>query len=217
VVVGRTAERRVVEPIGLLGHGQVDPITRNEELLAEVLGDVLGVERVSLDGHFFDDMGADSMVMARFCARLRNRSGVSSISMKDVYRNPTIRSLAAALDTAPASSRPAPIEATTAPDVQKQPGTGRRAGYSQYILCGAQQLLIFLGFCYGTALVLTAGYGWISAGAGPLEIYLRSAAFGGGTFLAACIVPIAAKWLLVGRWTRREIRIWSPGYVRSGR
>ena len=28
------------------------------------------VERVSVDSNFFDDLGADSMVMARFCARV---------------------------------------------------------------------------------------------------------------------------------------------------
>ena len=31
------------------------------------------VERVSVDSNFFDDLGADSMVMARFCARVRKR------------------------------------------------------------------------------------------------------------------------------------------------
>ena len=30
----------------------------------------MGVERVSVDSHFFDDLGADSMVMAQFCARV---------------------------------------------------------------------------------------------------------------------------------------------------
>ncbi len=36
-----------------------------------MLADVVGVERVSVDSNFFDDLGADSMVMARFCARVQ--------------------------------------------------------------------------------------------------------------------------------------------------
>ena len=64
--------------------------------LAEVLAGVLGVEQVSVDAHFFDDLGADSMVMARFCARARKRDDLPSVSIKDVYRHPTITGLALA-------------------------------------------------------------------------------------------------------------------------
>ena len=53
--------------------------------LAEVLAEVVGAERVSPDAHFFDDLGADSMLMARFCARVRKRADLPSVSMQDVY------------------------------------------------------------------------------------------------------------------------------------
>src|SRR5205807_1220114 len=33
-------------------------------------------------------------------------------------------------------------------------------------------------------------------------------------FLVVCAVPIAAKWLLIGRWRARQIRLWSLDYVR---
>ena len=39
-----------------------------------MLAEVMQVERVSVDSNFFDDLGADSMVMARFCAREAARS-----------------------------------------------------------------------------------------------------------------------------------------------
>src|SRR6266478_9950096 len=88
------------------------PTTGVESIFAEVLADVLRVERVSVDSHFFDELGADSLVMAHFCARVRKRGNLPPVSMKDVYAYPTIRSLAAALaDIAPTSpSVPAPIE-----------------------------------------------------------------------------------------------------------
>ena len=74
--------------------------------LAEVLADVMHIEQVPVDGHFFDDLGADSLVMAQFCARVRKREDLPSVSMKDVYRHPTIRSLAAALVPAAAPVDP---------------------------------------------------------------------------------------------------------------
>src|SRR4051812_50025889 len=58
-----------------------------EKALTEVLAEVLGVERVAADGNFFDDLGADSMVMARFCARVRKRPDLPPVSMKDVYQD----------------------------------------------------------------------------------------------------------------------------------
>ena len=69
----------------------------SERLFAEVLADIVGAEHVSVDSHFFDDLGADSMLMARFCARVRKRTDLPSVSMPDIYKHPTIRSLAAAL------------------------------------------------------------------------------------------------------------------------
>src|SRR5437763_10271881 len=72
-------------------------MTHTERVLAEILAVVLRVDQLSADSHFFDELGADSLVMARFCARVRKRGDLPSISMQDVYHHPTIRSLGAAL------------------------------------------------------------------------------------------------------------------------
>src|SRR6266498_4767965 len=108
-----------------------DAMTPAERTFAEVLADVLRVDRLSVESHFFDELGADSLVMAKFCARVRKRGDLPSVSMQDIYRHPTIRSLAAALvDVAPSSSKssvPAAIEAATATSTL------------EYVLCGALQ------------------------------------------------------------------------------
>jgi non-ribosomal peptide synthetase-like protein len=162
------------------------------------------VERVSVDGHFFDDLGANSLVMAHFCARVRKRTDLPSASMKDIYRHPTIRSLATGLaDAAPVKpSVPAPTEAVTP------------AGTARYALCGALQFLLFLGYSFLAGLVADRGYTWVSAGSGVIDIYLRSFVFGGIGFIGLCTFPIAAKWLLVGRWKAREFPVWGLTYLR---
>ncbi len=38
-----------------------------------MLAGVIDVERVSVESHFFNDLGANSLVMAQFCARIRKR------------------------------------------------------------------------------------------------------------------------------------------------
>jgi non-ribosomal peptide synthetase-like protein len=183
-----------------------------ERKFAELLADITRIEQVPVDSHFFDDLGADSMVMARFCARIRKRPDLPAVSMKDIYRHPTVRSLATAFtDVVPAAVEapvPSPTEALTPLP------TARRAGTQQYVLCGALQLLIFLAYCYLAGFIADIGYDWISAGSGLRDIYLRSVLFGDASVLGLCALPILAKWALVGRWKPQEIHVWSLAYVR---
>ncbi len=177
-----------------------------ETVFAEVLADVLRVDRVSVDGHFFDELGADSLVMAHFCARVRKRGNLPSVSMKDIYAHPTIRSLAAALADVPPSSAKSPVAAAI--EVATPTST------LEYVLCGTLQLLFFLGYSYFAALGVGAGYEWIFAGPNNLDIYVRLLLAGVAGFLVLCILPILTKWMLIGRWKPQQIRIWSLAYVR---
>src|SRR2546427_9654467 len=127
--------------MSVLIENQSEPATNSvESTFAEVLAEVMRVDRVSVDSHFFDELGADSLVMAHFCARVRKCGNLPSVSMKDVYAHPTIRGLAAAaLDLAPKPAKP-PVSAA----VESPTPTSAR----EYILCGALQALFFFAYCY---------------------------------------------------------------------
>jgi non-ribosomal peptide synthetase-like protein len=201
-----------VPTAGAVAQSTVDdrnrwPLTATEPALAEILAEVVGFEEVSVDSDFFDDMGADSMVMARFCARIRKREDLPSVSMKDIYRYPTIRSLASALgNTVPAASTEPPLPAGA-----EQPRPVSTAGY---VLCGTLQLLYFVGLACLVSVIIDGIYGWSSAASDLVEIYLRSLLAGTVAFLVASTIPILAKWLLIGRWKAGSFRIWSLTYFR---
>src|SRR5689334_13590865 len=76
------------------------PVTATEVVLerrlAELLAAVVKKADVSVDANFFQDLGADSLVMARFCARVRKQPDLPAVSIKDIYQNPSISALAAA-------------------------------------------------------------------------------------------------------------------------
>ena len=194
-----------VAPSAISQAFQVASENSVEQALADVLAEILSVDRVSVDDHFFDDLGADSMVMARFCARARKRPDLPSVSMKDVYGAPTVRRLAAALG----ESEPGPAEPPPEPD--DTPGAG---GKFAYILCGTLQLLIFVAYISLTSFITARAYDWVSADVGILREYLRSVVVGGALFLGTAILPIIMKWVLIGRWKRQEIPVWSLAYVR---
>jgi non-ribosomal peptide synthetase-like protein len=182
-----------------------------DRAFAEVLAEVMRIEHVPVDSNFFDDLGADSMVMTRFCARVRKRPDLPAVSIKDIYQHPTITSLATALGGGPVQVESPAAAAVEAPASVEVAAPARR---SEMILCGALQLLTFLGYSYLAAVVIAQGYEWVSAGSGLLDIYLRSVLAGCALFGFLFTVPILAKWILIGRWQPKQIRIWSLAYVR---
>ncbi|MEV4603459.1 Pls/PosA family non-ribosomal peptide synthetase [Amycolatopsis sp. NPDC049253] len=187
---------------------------RTERVYAEVLADVAKVDQVSAESHFFDDLGVNSLVMAHFCARVRKRADVPSVSMKDVYANPTARGLATALtDDEPDEAE----SATEAPDREQDPAPAPdlpRAGTGAYVLCGLLQFVTFLGYSYLAALLVVRGASWVYASANLLEVYVRLVVFGGASLIGLCLLPIVAKWVLIGRWKPQRIRVWTPAYFR---
>ena len=214
---GKTDRNSLPAPRGqrrLAGRGEyVAPADGTEQELAGLLADVLRVDQVSADSHFFADLGADSLLMARFTAAIRARGGLSAVSMKDIYLHPTIRQLAAALAGAgPASApgtAPGPAEALAGPAEHEATATGT----SRYLLCGVLQLLVFAAYACLASAWLNIRLGWVTAGPGILTVYARAAVVGGGGLLAMGMLPVAAKWVLIGRWKRQRIRVWSLSYV----
>ena len=200
----------------LAGTLTAEPATSAEGILAEMLAGVMKTEQVPVDSHFFDDLGADSLVMAKFCARVRKREGLPRVSMKDIYAHPTIRSLAESLGIAEAEAE-VNLDAVATLIQPRDPMLVRAAAPAstrQYFMCGALQFLFFLCYAWAAALIGAWAYEWISAAKGYEDVYLRSVVFGGAGFIVLCTVPILAKWVLIGRWKAQQIRIWSLGYFR---
>ena len=177
-----------------------------ESVLAEVLAGVVRKEHIPVDSHFFEDLGANSLVMAHFCARVRKRPDLPAVSMRDVYGHPTIRRLAAALAETPEE---APAQVPAQVTTPAEPGSTAR-----YVLCGALQFVVFALYCVLAGTVTARGYEWISAGDGVADVYGRAVVFGGALFAGMCVFPVLAKWLLVGRWKETDFPVWSLAYVR---
>ncbi len=108
-----------------------DPQAALGDRLAARLADVVVAASIASDANFFDDLGADSMTMARFCARVRKQPDLPSISMRDIYAHPTLAGLSAALSEVRAETAPAPAGPTSgavAP-VERPPFRASAAAY----------------------------------------------------------------------------------------
>src|SRR5437667_120497 len=132
----RSADTKAVAEATVIADGPGAATTGAESILAGVLAGVLRVDRVSVDSHFFEELGADSLVMAHFCARVRKRGDLPSVSLKDIYAHPTIRSLAAAL----ADVVHRPLQPAVSAPIHASTPTGTHGS----IVCAALQALFYL-------------------------------------------------------------------------
>ncbi len=175
-----------------------------ERAIVDAVAGLLGLDQVSVDSDFFSDLGMNSLLLAQLCARLRERPELPPVATKDVYQNPTPRRLAAALANAAPAARP----------TAAGPREVRVAKLGSVLLTGLLQAGLGLAGLVLTAQLLVLGYDWLSATTGLLDGYLRAAGFGSALFAGLTLLPVLAKWTLIGRWTATEIPIWSLRYVR---
>jgi non-ribosomal peptide synthetase-like protein len=180
----------------------VAPKSDSERALVATLCEILKLDAVSTRQHFFEELGANSLLMARFCAKIRGNPGMSNVSMRDIYMHPTIEKLAEHLDH------------TVEGFVAAKPEPFHIPSDLSYWTCGALQLAFYGAYALFGLWVLDTGYDWAVAASGGLELYARSVIFAAGSFLALTAISIVAKWALIGRFKAQSIPIWSLAYFR---
>lgn len=80
----------------------VPPATGTEQAIAAIWAEVLELDRVGVNDHFFD-LGGDSLRLTRVQARLRLRLG-DELSLVTLFEYPTIQALARHLDASPGTA-----------------------------------------------------------------------------------------------------------------
>ncbi len=182
----------------------VAPRNGIEAKLAAALAGILKVDAVSVEDHFFHDLGAHSLLMARYCAEVRRMPGISGISIRDVYLNPTIEKLATQIGS----------QETEAPVATRQEQY-RIPTNLEYYGCGALQLLFYTVMGVFALSVLLTGFHWTYAAVGNTGLlYARIMLFLAGAYVGLSALPIAAKWLLIGKWKEDIFPVWSLRYFR---
>lgn len=166
----------------LTGDTFVAPKTDSETILERALADILRLERVSVEHHFFEDLGANSLLMARLCARIRQNPGMSNVAMRDIYQHPTIASLADHLDHALIDGVVA-----TKPEPFHEPSD------ASYYTCGALQAAFYA--CYGLIgiWIFDVGIEWAYAGKGAL-----GAKIGRNVVIKCRFIPVCSDLISIG-------------------
>jgi non-ribosomal peptide synthetase-like protein len=186
----------------------VAPTTATQLALAGALSEIMKIDRVSIEDNFFQDLGAHSLLMARFGAEIRKRLKITAVSMQDIYQNPTLEKLARQIDSLPVDTA-SQIKRETIQESFHVPSN------LAYFGCGTLQLAWYLGWSAVGLWIFVAGIQWTYAAMPDLgEVYLRAIEYALGLFVFFSALPIALKWLLVGKFKPEAIPIWSLRYFR---
>lgn len=193
----------------------VEPATEWERQLCEVWKQVFHTETISCTDDFFTDLGGYSLLAAEVASLLRARHGCE-LPIREVYRHPTIQSLASFLEQQ-ASDR------ETSPTPEQQPRPSSRENFHRVSP-------LTRGICYTLqGISIAISYGLISL---PLLIlaYLILGVIDGTVSMAillsfiiatvflstplAIATSIVVKWLVIGRYKPGEYPVWSFYYFR---
>jgi len=218
----------------------VPPATPVQKQIAAVWADLVEAP-VSTQDDFFLDLGGHSLLAARMVSELRKTAPLERISMADVYRFPTVASLAARFEqtgdgrrqkAAPSPSPctdhgsnpkdtrsplPAPKPASPASD-PRHGGGHRLVPFWRHFWCGAAQavslvfVLTFFAMQWLTpyliyTILIEEEYGFARAIVGAFASLILF-------YPIMLVVPIVAKWLLIGRYKPGTYPLWGLFYFR---
>jgi len=186
-----------------ISESHAAPTNDAERALCAALGQTLGLEEVSIDGDFFTEYGAHSLLMARFCARIRQIDPAMHIAMRDVYTNPTVRRLARAIGARD------PVALPEAP-----PTPAAEVSDAAYYATGAAQLAAYGLAAFVAVSFADLSFRWTFAAASPLSLYLRALVVVSTTFFGLNALAVLARRVLLGANFPRVFPLWSVAYFR---
>ncbi|ACC81680.1 Pls/PosA family non-ribosomal peptide synthetase [Nostoc punctiforme] len=187
----------------------VPPATELEQELANTWGHIFGNNNISVEEDFFEDLGGHSLFAARTISNLRLNPILQSLSIADLYSHTTIRALANHIKgIQQQQSKPISQIYTKSHRTLRHHSNLRVWFYG-----GIQTLLLYLLFAIlGVPLILVLAntHSWSS----PLQICTRAILVSASWLLITLMLPIIAKWLLIGRFRPGRYPLWGWYYCR---
>ncbi|MEU5633346.1 non-ribosomal peptide synthase/polyketide synthase [Streptomyces rishiriensis] len=133
----KTDLRALPAPERAPASGHVPPRGPQEQALAEIWADLLGVAAVGATDDFFE-LGGDSILAARALARIREELGVR-LTVRDVFTARTVAALAPLLGEPSAAAPTEPIPRARREDVLPLSGAQRRLWFLDDLTAGGTE------------------------------------------------------------------------------
>ncbi len=195
----------------------VPPSNPVEEKLARIFAETLGLQTVSVEDDFFEDLGGHSLLAARLVSALRRDPCFSSVNLADIYRFPSVKALARAFPCEETSDIPG-IPVGSCENVSEAQNRKIAPDWKVWLSGIAQATSLFLY----VALLALPGLAFFKKALLVFEknpevsgtfTLLLLAGFG-VTFIWSLFLPIAFKWILLGKTRPRSHSLWGWFFLR---
>jgi non-ribosomal peptide synthetase-like protein len=188
---------------------RIAPRTDLEKQIAAVWEELFAPQPVSIRDDFFLDLGGHSLLAAKLVSRLRKLPDLSEVAVLDLYKYPTIESLAGYLERR--RQLPADVPGPAA-------GAFRPVSAAAHRLCGLLQLpalYLILGFASIQFLVPYAVHTLaVAKGYSALASLLFALASLLACYPLMLALAIIIKWLVIGRFQPGRYPLWGVYYYR---
>ena len=195
------------------GRELIAPKGPCETEIARHVAQAFGLENVSVEDDFFDDLGGHSLIVAKMVSAMRKVPMLAGLGLRDIYECPTVRRLAAVV----VSRRDDIRERNT--DAANTASPREYASDRKVWLCGIAQVssLFSLGGLMSLLWLslfnpLLARMDWARPDLTlTIEIFGLTLLF---SIAMAFTLPVVVKWTLLGRIKPGEYRLWGWFFLR---
>ncbi len=188
-------------------EAQEEPGTATEAVLLAAAQAVMPPQAIPFDADFFTDLGGHSLLAARFVSVVRQTPRLAGVTLQDMYRQRTLRALAAELD------RRTGNQATPVADLAFTPPPLLRR-----FLCGLAQAAVlpivvglmtfqWLGVFISYMLLTDSDATFLEEAISLIGIYML-------INIATLVLAVAGKWLILGRMKPGRYPLWGVYYFR---
>ena len=198
----------------------VPPRTDLEKQIVAVWEALLAPTPVSVQDDFFRDLGGDSLLAALMVSELRRSPTLRGLSMLDVYQYPTAEKLAArfAQPQSREGERPREPEHAIKSGLAGALALPAEVPFWRHFFCGAAQFVSLLCILSFFALQWLAPYltytVLIDEDYDFFESILGAFASLIVLYPLMLVIPIAVKWIMIGRYRPGAYPLWGTFYFR---
>ena len=179
-----------------------------EQEISDIWAKHFTLPTVGVEQDFFTDLGGHSLLAAQVAGSLYEKLG-QKVSVRDLYRYPTVRKLAYIINKQ-----------------AQEGGENENSALSEVPRVSAKwpwwtvaiQVIYFLSIIPVLALplifILPLGLEVIQQQTSVFEFSLKSIAVFGATWMGLILLAIASKWLLIGKYRPGIYPLWGSFYIR---
>ena len=191
----------------------IAPKTDLERHMALIWEEVLCCSSISVQANFFEDLGGHSLAAAKIVSLLRKIIGLENMSLLELYQYPTIENLALQFSGTYTGQKAINSE----DDIEKKPDIAKVNW--KYRLCGVMQFIgtyVLFGLRCWPILFIMLGCDYFYEknalfSLSAVEFFIASLV---GLPIFLLLIPVIAKWLLLGRIKPGHYPLWGWFYCR---